>query len=368
MEPATTFTRALTSAALACVSSACIMDTSTQPASESSARLPGAAEQAQLAGGPATFTVDLAEDTSDGCCVADGDSEGRCNLRAAVLAAQAHPSATIALQVDSHIALGQLAVVPPEGVRVDLTITADELRTIRGSQSSRLFSIGANASVSIQHVRIQDFVDVEGGAVLNRGALHISDSTFASNETRCSGVGVLTALATCGGGAIANTGDLTIGAHSRFENNAVTAEASTAAYTTASAAGGAILSSGSVRVVGSVLFKDNSATAWAHSGIHEGRPSGAYADSAGGAIYSAGSLTFESTVPSSCAFVANAVLATAKARPPFAQEATTSGGVIRSPGALRLPAGVCTFQHNIPPTGSDVDASRALSGPSVEAS
>ncbi len=62
---------------------------------------------------PARFVVDLGTDGTTGACVANGDSSGRCNLRAAILAAQAWAGAvTIDLSVDSSVDAGPIEVAP----------------------------------------------------------------------------------------------------------------------------------------------------------------------------------------------------------------------------------------------------------------
>src|SRR5262249_14444308 len=63
------------------------------------------------------FVVDAAADSTSGVCVADGNSAGHCNLRAALAAAQsAGGSVGIELAVDPSITLGQIMLSAPNSI------------------------------------------------------------------------------------------------------------------------------------------------------------------------------------------------------------------------------------------------------------
>jgi hypothetical protein len=296
------------------------------------------------------FIVDRVADSDDGVCASL--PTGRCNLRAAVSAALLSPvKVTIELQSDSLVELGPIAIDPASAL--DLTITASEQRRIDGLGFTRLFAIGAQANLKLDNVVIENFRDFDGGALTNAGTLSITRTTFSLNTAYCSGVGAMTAFATCGGGAISNSGSLTIGAGSRFVENEARAEAWTASFTNASAFGGAIASSGSILVNGSVEFLDNRSTALAQSGIHPG-PGGAWASSLGGAILSGGSLTFVGDAIGHCTISNNGASATASAVSPYIGTSSSAGGAIYTSGELVLPSGACLFSDNQADSDSDV--------------
>ncbi len=134
---------------------------------------------------------------------------------------------------------------------------------------ARLFEVATGVNLTLDNLSISGFrAEDTGAAIQNDGALDLEGVTIAGNATNCSGTGAMTAFATCTGGAIANTGTLTLGGGTSFTNNSVTADASTAAYTTAWAGGGAISSSGTIAIVGPVTFAGNAANAAATSGYH----------------------------------------------------------------------------------------------------
>jgi len=311
-----------------------------------------------IGAGGTRFVVDLGADSSTGACVANGDSGGRCNLRAVVLAAgSASGPVTIDLAVDSTIDAGSIAVTPAASGASDVVIEpapGGASRAVTGNGMSRLFEIASGARLAIAHVAITGFSAVDSGAaILNRGALVLDGATIAGNTTHCFGVGAMTAFATCAGGAIDNAGNLTLGGGTTFSRNTVSADASTAMYTTASAQGGAIVSSGAIAIVGPVTFTGNAASASAHSGVHPTPIGGASASASGGAIANGGTLT--GTAPAgSCRFSGNA--ASAEGSTPRGETTLSSaGGAIANTGTLSLPEGVCGFSGNEAQKGSDVD-------------
>ncbi len=298
------------------------------------------------------FVVDLSNDSSTGVCRANRSSSGRCNLRAAVRAAAAtHGAVEIDLAVDSVVSGGEMAIDAP----AQLTIVASGPRQIVGSQSSRLFTVGSAVTLVLHDVTVKNFATMDyGGALVNHGDLELLTTTFSDNQARCSGGGVQSASAYCGGGAISNDGLLTIRSGSVFENNTVDAQASTATFTYSSASGGAIVSNGSVIVDGPVFFMNNQVRATSTSGWHPIPAGGANASAGGGAIYNGGGrLEFVPSGIRGCVFASNA--ATAEASSPVAPGSATSvGGAIVSQGTLILQPGACTFVGNQAQTDPDV--------------
>jgi hypothetical protein len=303
------------------------------------------------------FVVDRADDSRDGVCVSDGSLAGQCNLRAAVQAAAIAPGPiTIELAIDSTIDKGELAINAAAGDGDHrLTIKGASPRRIDGAKSSRLFNVGANATLVLESLIISNFSAYSGGAITNRGDVELINTTLATNSARCADVGAQTAYALCSGGAIDNYGRLGITGGTRFEGNTVEADALTAAFTTSWTSGGAISSSGTVIIDGPVAFVNNSATALSMSGVHPLPFSGADASAAGGAIYNAGgSLTFTAGAIGNCAFTGNAAAATATAANSQPGTVSSVGGAIFSSGQLVLPDDACLFQDNQALTDSDL--------------
>jgi hypothetical protein len=318
---------------------------------------PGVAEQVWLShqSEPARIVVDRTDDSQDGVCSA----AGQCNLRAAVALAQASVQpVTIVLTVDSLVELGQIAIAPESALA--LRIEAESARRIEGVDAYRLFTVGANVNLSLDNVAIANFADWDGGALSNAGNVHVTRTVFEGNTARCSGVGAMTAFATCTGGAIVNTGSLTLGEGTRFVDNGVRSEAWTASFTNASAIGGAIANNGSIVVEGSVEFASNVSSAMAQSGIHPG-PGGAWSSSIGGAIYNGGSLIFRGDAIGHCSFTGNAASATASAVSPYVGTSSSTGGAIASAGTLVLPEGACVFADNEAQTDRDVHLPKEVS-------
>jgi hypothetical protein len=295
------------------------------------------------------FVVDRGDDSQDGACVADGDSRGGCNLRAALAAAQASAGpVTVALAVDSLVDGGEIAL-GAGGVAQRIDVVAEDGARIDGVRRARLFTVAAGVTLALHGVLVENFAAQEGGAIFNHGELVLEGTTFSDNTARCSGVGAQTAFASCSGGAIASDGRLAIGPGSRFEANTVVAAAYTAAFTTSAGHGGAIASSGEIVVDGPVAFANNSVSATSFSGEHPLPFGGAEATAEGGAIYSSGSLSFRGPVPGGCRFDDNAARAQATSSHATPGAASSTGGAIyttaASPG-LVMPDGACTFQGN----------------------
>ena len=304
---------------------------------------------------PAHYVVDLGTDSTTGTCDPSGSSTGTCNLRAAVLAAKgATAPVTIDLSVDSVVTAGEIEVAAGAGAILLESAPVGAGHTIAGTKASRLFQVDSGATFTIQGVTIAGFGAVDSAsAIENDGALDLEGVTLAGNATTCSDVGAMTAFATCTGGAVSNSGTLTLGGGTTFANNQVTADASTASFTTAWAGGGAITSSGTVTISGPVAFTGNSANAAATSGYHGEPIGGADASASGGAIYNTGTLTV--TAPAgTCAFTQNSANATGST-----SEGTTTlssqGGAIENTGTLNIPAGACVFTGDTAQTNPDID-------------
>jgi hypothetical protein len=328
---------------------------------------PFALRQEALGGEAARFVVDRADDATDGACVRDGDSAGRCNLRAALAAAATAPSpVTIALAVDSTIDQGEIALNVPSGASLAI---AGAAHRIDGNRGARLFTVAAGVTLALDDVVISNFAAYDGGAIVNHGSLALHGATLANNAASCSDVGAQTAYALCDGGAIENDGQLTIDGGTRFENNHVDAAAMTAAFTTSNGSGGAIASSGAIVIDGPVTFAGNGASATSVSGVHPIPVGGADASAAGGAIYNGGgSLTVTGAAIGHCTFDGNSAVANASAsnsQQPSTRSAV--GGAIYSQGQLVLPGGACVFANDAALTDPDVHDASALAGQLDEA-
>jgi hypothetical protein len=296
------------------------------------------------------IVVDVAADSTSGSCRTDGVSNGSCNLRAAVLAAHTLGGrVSIELAVDPKIDQGEILVsAPSETSSLQLTIEPKRgtaPKTITGSATSSLFRVLANASLSLQDLTITNFYSFGGGAVAtNYGSLELRNTAVVNNRTACSGVGAMTAFANCSGGAISNAGKMSVSAASRFEQNSVTATASTASYTTADAFGGAISSGGTVVVRTPVAFINNASTATASSGVHPMPFGGASASSVGGALANYGGKLLILGA-GSCSFVGNAANASASTIKGDAVSSSRGGAIYSSGGVFQL-SSACTFSNN----------------------
>ncbi len=313
--------------------------------------------------GGAHFIVDLGADSTTGVCVANGDSAGRCNLRAAILAAKTWTGAVaIDLAVDSTVTGGQIEVAAGPGSVVIESTPGGAAHAVTGAGTSRLLAVDSGVTLILDQLSITNFTAQDsGGAIVNDGSIDLEGVTLSGNATTCSGTGAMTAFATCSGGAIASSGKLALGGGTTITNNNVTADAWTASYTTAWAGGGAVLSSGTLAITGPVTFSGNAANAGANSGYHEEPIGGADASAAGGAIYNTGTLSV--TAPAgSCQFTGNSANATGETV--YGTAALTSqGGAIENTGTLLIPPGACVFSGNTAQTGADIDSPNLLAGP-----
>jgi len=156
-------------------------------------------------------------------------------------------------------------------------------KTIDGNQN-QVFIINSESTLVLKNItitnaqaaRIGYVASVYGGAIYNSGNLSITDSTFTNNQVTATGSATYAY-----GGAIYNSGNLTI-TDSIIQDNQATATA-TGMNAGAYADGGAIYNIGNLYITNSTL-QDNHATATA-----EGLDASSYAE--GGAIYSWGNLT-----------------------------------------------------------------------------
>lgn len=220
---------------------------------------------------PSTFTVLNLADHGSG------------SLRAAILAAEAHPGADVidfAKQVKGTIALtsGQIAIT------TDLTINGpgSDKVTVSGNDVSRVFDItgGANAGAAI-HVGISGLTVAHGrastaGGIRNRlfSNLALNDVSLTANEA----VGLLGVIVSPNGGALQNSG---IGAILRLDNCQVVGNAATVDPNgLLSSVGGAISNIG-----GGTVILSNSTVA-------DNEVFGA-TSAAGGGIFSRGNLTLD---------------------------------------------------------------------------
>jgi hypothetical protein len=220
--------------------------------------------------------------------------------------------------------------------------------------------VNASANLTLKNLSIANFAAQDSGAaILNSGTLDLEGVTVSNNSTSCFDVGAMTAFATCSGGAVDNSGTMTLGGGTTFTNNSVSARAETASFTNAWSAGGAIINSGTLSIVGPVLFSGNSAVALAISGIHPAPIGGAIATASGGAIYNTGTLTF-ADVPQGrdftpiYIFLENAASATGSTI--FGSTTLESrGGAIENLGTLQLSPVDAVFSGNSAQIGPNID-------------
>lgn len=193
-----------------------------------------------------TFTVNALDDLNDGACNA-----AHCSLREAILAANSAPSNdSIVFSVSGTILLG--AALP--GIPQDSALIIDGADNITIDGGSRVRVLSNSGDLTLRSLIVTNgaVVDDFGGGVLNEGTLTIENSTFSNNTASA-------VNAAAGGGAIYNSGSLTINAGYFNANKAVNTGNGTAE-------GGAIYSAGEfteVSIHAGATFKNNQA---AHHG------------------------------------------------------------------------------------------------------
>jgi hypothetical protein len=287
------------------------------------------------------IVVDRGSDGHDGAC-SEGARTGQCNLRAA-LALVAGRTGSIQVEVDASFGS---ALRVPAGSHVTITGSGAQ-KELAGAGWGRLLDVDAGAALTLENLAIRSFSSNDGGAVRNAGELTLRGVLVAENSATCSGVGAMTAYATCWGGAVANYGKLVLGGDTRFEGNVTQAQAWTASFTNASATGGAITNNGELVIDGPVTFSANTADAMAMSGVHPSGLAGANASAIGGAIFSGGRIAVVGAGIGNCVFSDNSAVSTADTPfPGTTSTALSSGGALAASGEVDIPEGACSFRGN----------------------
>jgi hypothetical protein len=306
------------------------------------------------------FRVDLSANSADGSCVPNGDSFGRCNLRGA-LAAAAHAESpvTIDLAVDSTIDAEPIVLAAPAtdaGYEVIIrTPDTEPAKAITGFAASRFIEVPAGVLLDLHNVHISGFAAVgEGGAILNRGAVHLHQVTLFDNRVTCEAVGGLQAVVLCGGGAVANYGSLLVTDGTRIESNRVLATAMVAAFPTATAVGGAVVSYGNFVIDGDAVLAGNFVMADAWPGVHPVTGT-VTANALGGAVYNAGGTMLVIGADQRCSFYSNRAIAQASGLHGEDTVMSSLGGAIASVGGmLEIGSSACGFSANSADQDADV--------------
>jgi CSLREA domain-containing protein len=179
-----------------------------------------------------TFVVNSSEDRTDGVC---GSSD--CTLREAVTQANTSDD-PVTVQFDlppgSVIRLdGRFSLPPVEGTLTLLGEGAPRL-VISGEGLNRIFSVQPGATLTMTEVTLRQGSAILGGAILNEGALVVSNASFLENEAQGDGGAIFNAsgaqldvsnstfygnVALTGyGGALYNVGQMQV-AHSTLSHN-----------------------------------------------------------------------------------------------------------------------------------------------------
>jgi hypothetical protein len=199
----------------------------------------------RLAHAASTFTVNRLDDPAS----PDDCTGGTGSLRACIAAALASSGNTVAFSVNGTITLtqGALSLSPSSAETITINGNGISNTVLDGNNTNRVLTVGGNATalvtnLTIQHGKVTNFSG--GGAILNSGTLTLTGDLLASNNE----VGQ-------GGGAITNlsSGHLTI-TNSTLSQNSATGSRGPAS-------GGAIFDEdiGEVAVTGST-FVGNHAT------------------------------------------------------------------------------------------------------------
>lgn len=196
-----------------------------------------------------TFTVNALDDLNDGACNA-----AHCSLREAILAANSAPSNdSIVFSVSGTILLGAaLPSIPQDSA---LIIDGAGKITIDGGSRVRVLSNSGDLtlrSLIVTNGAVVD--DFGGGAIYNSGSLTINAGYFNSNKAVNTGNG------TAEGGAIYSAGEFTevsIHAGATFKNNQ------------AAHHGGAIFNALGYMTVKDSLFDGNHSTQGGGGGIYD---------------------------------------------------------------------------------------------------
>jgi hypothetical protein len=320
----------------------------------------GATHETPKTQGGDFFRVDLTANSTRGTCQVNTDSGGRCNLRGALAAApRAKSPVTIEFAVDSTIDFEEIVMEAPvtdAGYEVIIRgADAANPQNIIGFGSSRFLQVPAGVTLDMHNVYITGFAaEGEGGAIINRGTLHLHTVTLFDNRATCEGTGALQAVTSCSGGAVANYGNLLVSAGTRFESNRVLGTAMIAAFPTSTVAGGAIVSYGNLVIDGGAVFALNYVTAEAWPGEHP--VTGIATTTAlGGAVYNAGGTMLVKGSNQECNFFANQAWALATEAYGVQTATNSRGGAIASVGGmLQIATGACEFKANGADQDSDV--------------
>jgi CSLREA domain-containing protein len=208
----------------------------------------------------ATFSVTKAADTADGACDAD------CSLREAIGAANANPGADTILLPALYYRIARLTPRDPEqddnvtvdedandvgdfDVTGDLLIKARPGAVVDGNHKERVFEVLAGVTAELRDFDIRRGYERERGAgIANAGTLRLVRMKLRLNRAA-------SAFNLGQGGAIANTGTLSIADSAILDNDAGGGEAS-------SGEGGGIWNSGrlnvwTTRFAGNTTHDDN---------------------------------------------------------------------------------------------------------------
>jgi hypothetical protein len=293
----------------------------------------------------------------------DAGIAGAGSLRGEIVAAQSGDTIDFAPGLAGQtitLTSGELAITKSLDIE---GLGADQL-TISGNNASRVFDVGAGATVTIAGMTITDgladgsspgFISA-GGGILNSGNLTLANDVLSNNQAVGDAVEIAPGLRPGGavGGGIENRGSLTASASTFTGNQAVGFDGRSGAQA-GNTVGGAIDNSGAASIADS-QFTFNVGQAGSDE---DGSRS---ASSSGGAINNAGSLTIAGSTFSHNQAVGgdNSV---GDIRPGLGVGgAILSGGPIGPLATLSISG--CTFDHNQAIGGNDnTGTGSVLTGP-----
>lgn len=131
----------------------------------------------------ASFIVNSSSDTDDGSC-----SVAHCSLREAINAANANPGIdTISFNFGGTITLA--TTLPQITDTAGLTISAQPRRlTISGNQAVQILSVASGAPLTLQGLAlVQGYATGNGGAINNSGPLTVDQCSFSDNQAAFGG-------------------------------------------------------------------------------------------------------------------------------------------------------------------------------------
>jgi len=252
--------------------------------------------------------------------VTNSSDSGAGSLRQAVSNANSNPGAD-SIQFDSGISAitltsGQLS---PTG-QLSIIGLGDNILSISGNNSSRIFNIVSGATVTISDLTIAQgsvATSASGGGVSNSGTLTLNNIILRNNSGGNSG------------GGIANNGTLTLSNSSIYSNLAQF--------------GGGVNNSGTLNISNSSIYS-NLATAGSGGGVNSG----------GGTLNLTNSSIYSNSASSTGGGVANTFSSIANITDSAINNNTTSsnGGGIQSSGAAQLTITNTTINNNSATAGS----------------